>query len=111
MSKTPDWLNEMWTQQASAVSDRDVHVWAIGDGDDEYHGTPEDDYVWLDGFTLAQLRQGLALETPGARPHVEGNGIVSFLDAAGQPCAVAGVLRIGGAQLRFTGVSRFAFLW
>lgn len=110
MSKTPAWLQEMWMHQASSFSGRDAFCWGVHDGDASFAGEEGHDLVWLDGFTLIELRGGLKLADPAMRVRIEGNGMVSFRDADGLPAPADGVLTIRKATLRFTGVMRFAFL-
>jgi hypothetical protein len=111
MERLPGWLKDLLRLHEASATEREARIWQPGDGDILFRGRPGNDLLWLDGATLAELREGLRLDDPALRMRVAGNGTVGFVDAEDRPALASGCVTIGGETLWFTGLARFAFLW
>jgi Ca2+-binding RTX toxin-like protein len=93
----------------------DSFVWAPGDGNDQFQGGAGVDALHLDNVSLQDLQAALTLEGDtnlqmSVSSNAQGQSVVSFTDAAGNPATFQGVINIGGEAMRFSQIERIVLI-
>jgi Ca2+-binding RTX toxin-like protein len=100
---------------AVGAEGNDSYIWTPGDGNDQFQGGVGSDTLQLDNVSLPQLQAALTLEgNTGLQMSVstsaQGQPVVSFTDAAGNPTTFQGRINIGGETMVFSQIERIVLV-